>query len=445
MSKVNHPKEGTKVGMPAQGRLAGRIFWGAVALIPILAWAAALLFIVGGRSDQPSTGDALLDKYVSQAAHHPRRFYYTQLNPEVLATWEDDCWSDPQYWVLRSMFDDRWDPYQDPGEPQPALDYLNEARRRGVADGTVLRRLLEMKDIQWRIAIEHTVDYNPTSRSSRSTPPAEIIENWEGYWPPMRQAINERFGTEFNELMAELQDTAGDTSMAWYRSAINAAQAGDCARAIEFVKKGNRAPVNSNLAPEFFDLVLEHSSRGGWFADPAIRGDLFNTWDSHYYAGNVLFREVVRYLASDAVLRDDLVALDELHTMTCRYSISCCSSIINMYSCSRTLQAIRDAYDEHQALGYSQADPAVLAEVDRRIAATYQPGRGLFGSITQPQGSLPQRLDSYYIHGGVWGRLEELAFYDQQAAQQPATHQQLRHEFIELERFNYTTLSWEQH
>jgi len=158
----------------------GRFIWRFLLLMPVLTWFALVVFSMVTCPRLPKTGDALLDKLVStlndglvQGYLHVTP-YFISLPDDVLAGWEPEFGDDPRYWMLRYQLTE-----EVPAEYQsihadldvrPQVYYLEEARRRGIADGPLLYKLLSeyphlwFEQSTWWGPFLHSCHYDPYER-----------------------------------------------------------------------------------------------------------------------------------------------------------------------------------------------------------------------------------------------------------------------------------------
>ncbi|MCH7472609.1 hypothetical protein IIA79_06620 [bacterium] len=276
----------------------GRGIWASLFLLPVLAWAVLVAMAFSHMPPPLSTGDALFDKYLQAVATalpmaggsmgHSLDLLSgnpAALDDEVFARWEPEFGNDPRFWMLRHYATTQVpaqhrSKYANLGV-QPEVYYLEEARRRGAADGPVLSRLLLSYDSAW---------------------PSEAVD-----------------GAEHEKLLNDLLTAAPGEALPYYYAAMYEAERGNYEAALDHLKAGNRAPHNSKLIGFPFDRLWQDMREGRPLPDKFLSGMLCS-WAAWLSLTNFIkTKQFVRQLAEDAVAREDLAMLDELHTFACRF------------------------------------------------------------------------------------------------------------------------------
>ena len=432
-------------GRRRRHRRAGTVFWTVVVLVPVLACAVTVAWVHALRTTPPPSDNPLLDRYLSAIARERDRDWYGPRVPDrTFAAWEDEFGDDPEYWMLRS-FESR--------DLLPAADasardglffyYLQEAHRRGCTDAPLLKSLILLSDGRWCRELEDlTGEQQPFDRSG----PETYHRDWLRYCGILRAMITEAHGDELDTLLAELQAKAPDCSATWYLSAKFAAQSGDPATAMELVRRGNRAPVNSTLNANHYKAFQEMlETKDPWFADPVIAAGVINDYyASQDYYSCMGLTGAVRSLAWEATSRNDPAALDELHIMACRLGAARAQTVLDTYNDYRLADRIRSTYSSCQDVkAMTREELQVYLDLSNRldhIKALNRQGRQFVPTVTPPSSLW---LDSYYVYGGTRMQIDSLTSQATVVNNLATTQDQLRQAYLDLAGFSYAELPWD--
>lgn len=438
----------------------GRTAWLTLILLPLAAWAVlAALAATPGKAQQ-STGDELLDRYCSliRTDRFPGRWgnyglEFPGLTPaaeSILAGWEDEFGDDPRYWTLRyfasqsdsglqldsnSILANHPKAYFTADEPAYNLE---EARRRGVADGAALFILLKRYERIWAgAALYHDI--------TRGYP---VLASPEDY-REARKLVEITFGPEQEELVTELLAVAPDEAQPHYYLALLAAQREDYDQAIEELSLGNRAARNTALVGYPYDEICRRMRSDNPRVEKIAGGLIcvdegrLSSFDSYRV------KQITVVLAENAVARQDLPALAELHAFACRYgdvqgleSFNALVAHDLMYS---VWHAVSNDWQGPVSREQRQALDELQKEIDRldyrlqtNLSSVYWPSYS-----TPPWQLSPPELTGLLLSGGRSGSTKALEqLFDDTLAEQQALGGPIHDLFQEIARFDYTTLSW---
>ena len=432
----------------------GRGVWLALILAPILAWAALLLTVYTTVPPRASTGDPLLDKLVrtiTASTSDPALTGWgmatnsTDIDETIRAEWEAEFGDDPHYWTLgyhltgysAESFTSEFAGV----DLGPRVRYLEEARRRGAVDGAVLLRLLREYDSAWKQQAYPSVGVSPPQRDESKVP----------YVRALRAVIDQQHGEAHQQLVDELLAAAPDQALAHYHVAIYEAERGDYEAAVAELRAGNRAAHVSTLTGFPFD-ELRHDMRAGEpLEDKLASGRLCHLSISVPMPSFIVVKDMVKLLIAEAIERQDLAALDELHTFACRYCAAegadMIQALVGCVMIALPLNAVRDQWPEPLSAEARKALDEFEAKKDQLKAEI----RGLSSnSFWNVYGQMPPRqywlsyAESLLTGGGSFSLIYLEMLHDDTLREQQGLAGKVKQLVDEIETFDYTTLSWEQ-
>jgi len=439
-------------------RATGRAIWLALGLLPLAAWLVLAILASPPGAVQPSTGDALLDKYCAALLKYrlPRELNgggkalgEVPLKDSVFRGWEKEFGSDPRYWMLR-YYNAGLDSFPlevadsilvSHPEERPGLrrriSYLEEARRRGIADGAVLLTLL-----RWQEAIWTATEYEPLDR-----PGSSKRLNLNDVMQAGRESIDANHAAEEAELLQELQAAAPDEALPHYYAALYASQREDYGIALAELSRGNRLPRHSMLTGFPYDEFWRRMRHGEALADEVTSGLI--CWDAKSeILGNFYdFKVMSNDLLTDAIKHQDLAVLAELHTFGVRYgdSESCepFSPLVGYDMVSTVWRKVNLQWPTPLNSEQQQALTALKLKLDQLeaalLAASNTPVRSTNPGLShQPFEAAMQLLSSG--RGDAVQALEIL--YEYRKKEQQALGGRIHELFQEVARFDYNTFSW---
>jgi len=434
----------------SQRTLAESLAWNTPLLLAVLAW--LVMAIYGYLTCPPPTitGDPLLDKlsgaltvrlFTCGQNDMFSEFYYATLPDEVFAAWRLEFGDDPRFWMLRYwLTSEFWNCERDDRAYIDRDDYLKEARQRGATNGAVLLSLASRCDYYWCSEVDRYAEVNPPARN----------ESWGPYYMAIRALVDEKYGPEQQALLDELMAAAPDQAFVYYYVGFIEAQRGNFEQAIELIAEGNRAPHCSNQIGFPFDELVARTRAGDYLVDKVIDGSLWTTYVNMYFPRVIRLRETFQLLCEQAVQTQNLEALDELHTLACRYG---------MADSAETFQ-VRTAIELLGCAGFAFTSnwPMALTAEQAQAVAQMKPRRQAVGNTLQTQARSSVRwlssLRPYQfavinmkarLFGSGWFAIWYFDnFYQNAQRQHAVVAGPVKQVFEDLARFDYTTLSWEE-
>ena len=433
----------------------GRIVWLLLILLPVTAWAVLAILASTYVSPQSATGDPLLDKYCNAVIDQALAtgldrewliYNNYQLEDAVFASWEDEFAADPRFWMLR--YHQTADESVERAGIQvkygkyPSVHYLEEARRRGLADGAVLLRLLCSYDSAW---LNATSEYVTMPKPQRGG-------NFAEYYKAQRDAVDEHYGQEHQELLSKLLAVAADEALPHYYAALYASERGDCEAAIAEIIRGNRAPRNTVLQGFPFDDLWHRMRTGKPLPEKAASGILCQEAIALALPNFIKFKAMTRQLIADAIEREDLGVLEELNTFACRFGDAEGNQMIGALVGLVMVQLTWEAANSSWPQPFQPDQQQALRELKQKIDGLKNEIRGISRQATWPT-NLPgaiSQLGMLTIYENMLngGRGFSVMFveslHDEALAEQQGLAGTVHQLFIEIESFDYTTLSWEE-
>jgi hypothetical protein len=446
--------------MMAGRRATGRAVWLALVLPPLAAWAVLAILASGYNTPQQQTGDALLDRYCAAllecrlpkklSSHGDVRPNMT-LDANLLGSWESDFGRDPRYWMLR---------YYNAGlisfpleaadsilvshpEELPAvrqrISYLEEARKRGIADGPILLTLL-----RWQEAIWIATEYEPADRplNRKQIRPSELAQFG-------RETIDANHAAEEAELLQELQAAAPEEACPHYYAALNASQRGDYETAIAELARGNRKPRHSRLGGFPSDDLLRRMRNGEPLPDSIAGCLIWLNAQNVSYSGYAAFQRLSRVLLQTAAERQDLAALAEMHAFGVLFGDDehggIVGALLGLDVLSLTWLTASQQWpvplstEQRQSLTELRHKIDQLeSEMSQSLSATSWPAKPPALGQRPPLEAAKQLLSD-----GRSDSVESLdKLYSAALSDQQALGGRIHELFQEIARFDYNTLSW---
>ena len=301
------------------------IAWAVIAGLPLLIWAVMFVWSLVLRDMPFETDDPLTIRFISELKQSTR--FFNQYNRSVrrhgrydihthgltearLAGWEAEFGDDPRYWELLYNFSctTMWNETHGLRPWGEGIDwYLREARRRGVVSAPLLDALIRG---------EETIFKEQLVREGRLQYPAKS-ESYLPFLQEMWRIMDEERGEAYGALRAEYELVGGDEAQVLYHLAMGAAGRGDYDRALDYIRRGNRAPRNNALNGFPFDAIAE-AHGGRVTGDALLDGIVASQYERHALPQYVYIKDEIQFLIDEAVARDDVAALDELHRYACR-------------------------------------------------------------------------------------------------------------------------------
>lgn len=454
MAQIEHSSPALRAPARQPWLAEGRGVWLALILVPIVAWGALLLTVCVAVPPRASSGDPLLDKFVGALAastSDPALSPWgmpadtTDIDDTGLAEWEAEFGDDPHYWMLRyhlAGYSSERFPSELAGvDLGPRVRYLEEAHRRSAVDGAVLLRLLRECDSVWRERTYQYVDVQPPGRNEDKGPFVRAV----------REAVDQRYGEPHRQLLDELLSTAPDQALAHYYAAIYEAERGDYEAAVAALRTGNRAAHDSTLTGFPFD-ELRHGMRTGQpLEDKLASGRLCHLSIAVPMPNFTVVKDMVKLLIAEAIERQDLAALDELHTFACRYcgaeGADVIHALVGCVMITLPLMAVRDQWPEPLSAEARRALDELEAKKDQLRAEISGLSSNSFWNV---YGQMPPRqywlsyAESLLTGGGGFSLIYLEMLHDDTLREQQGLAGKVRELVDEIETFDYTTLSWEQ-
>ncbi|GEM_PF-2307429 len=433
----------------------GRGVWLALIVAPVLAWCALLVTVYTAVPPSASTGDPLLDRLLGTIAASKSD---PALSPwgmptdargiceGVLAEWEVEFGDDPRYWMLCYHFarcstegySSEWAEV----DLDPRARYLEEARRRGAVDGAVLLRLLRACDRAWREA---------TNQYVAVTPPQHRDETKAPYLQARRAAVDQYRGTEYKLLLSELFAAAPDEALPYYYAAMYETERGNYDAAVDKLRQGNAAPRNTSLTGFPFDELWGGMRAGRPLNDKLVSGRLCEHSLMLALPDFIMVKDTAKLLIAEAIERQDLAALDELHTFGCRFGSAEGTTLIQaLLGCVLIvlpLQAVKDQWPEPLSVEARKALDELEAKKDRlraKLRAIGSPSTLYLAGQLPPRQYWPLYAESLLTGSGSFSLIYLEKLHDDTLLEQQAFGGRIQQLVDEIETFDYTTLSWEQ-
>ena len=294
---------------------------GVIALLAILSLLVVASVLLAGRIllKPASTGDALFDRYSAQVK---KRFKTAStvakgadqaavLPDELLAGWEDEFGSDPQYWELRY-----WCGTQ--AEMDNPSEFLLEAQKRGVASANTLLLLYIEREREFEDEIENTLPSFTSSEIKWGMPTSMSREEVSAEERRKSIELHTRVEAELLELLDAAVAAGQDEAWPHYMRAIYWIELGEVELAVADLHAGNNAA--SNRYPSPFPVAFVHESilRGEPAGGKSISGAVLIAALSEPMPPIVRMGECGRSLLVAASLSGDAEPLAEWHRFACR-------------------------------------------------------------------------------------------------------------------------------
>jgi len=438
--------------------LAGRIVAAVLILAPLLVWLTIVIAALGMHARPVATGDKLLDRYLQELVNRglvlPPPADTSQkpmlLDDSVIAVWEPEFGNDPRYWQLRFLA--ARDPENKTVSPVAKVAvnanycYLEEARRRGVADCRTLYFLLTAYDMAWNgESIRSLGQRAPTY----SKDPAGHL----AFVKAIRRETDRLHGGETDKLLAEIHAASEPDAQALFGAAAIECERGHAEQAAADLNQCS-ALTNVEWALPFpFDELRRKMYRGvPVCGDKLLTGALCSK--EGVLAGTeipcfIQGKSALRSLLYDALLRGDMRTLGELHNYTCR--LGCASNATVMESLVAEIMtdaiATSAASTHPPPSGTSAAQAlskvcAMRVRMSQQFQAIIKPGPPAFLSNPQDWRNLPGLLLLVVANGRGPEAVRMAEMYSYSDSEERELVKRIPPLFHELERFDYETMSW---
>jgi len=423
--------------------------WIILAVVPLLTWLVLAAQIATYDSPAPSNTDSLFDKFMARIALEVTETRQSsdfdcvekhELPDAELLSWEGEFGGDPRYWMLCYYFAEG--PLED---AQPVLVsedlnrnvyFLEEARRRGVADAQIMMELFWQHEWAWRCEADNkTRAWLQPGEGRRES----NLLIW--------RYVDEHYGEECEALFADVLEVAGDHSWPYYEAALIESERGNLETAWELVKQGNAAPVNRALVGFPFDVVyeqfwtgqpLDDRIAGGIVCDHGMRLPLLNY---------IRYKEMVKQLIEDARAREDLAALTVLNTFACRFGAMENTLPIQALVSKVMIDYVYDAASQNWPVKHSAAQRLALSQLQQKSGNIVTAVRQL--NMKYPRRTYLLGVQGWLKHpeialGGSLGINVDLyqSFHDAALLEYSTMGMQIAPGLAEAEQFDYATLSW---
>jgi hypothetical protein len=423
-------------------------------LLPLaLILAVAVEFAFAGRSmlgvpRQYHTGDPLIDAYIQAKVEGclqgkqddvlltPRKWEELEARFGGTARFALLCYTGRRQMSICYS--------QRPPAPMPKNEppsYIYDAYKRGQYDLPLLITLYEQLEQDWWRELPPS-SFGPT-RTNFSMSEQDVA------WQQQRRAVSRQHSAEELELLAKMQSAAPDEALPHYMQAIQASVKGDDRAARQALELGNAAPHCSVPAGPAFDPLIAAARQG-----QALGGDLAVVGvlqcDNTTLFGVFDLFHSFRLLASQAARTHDLALLSALNQACYRLG-SADNSMMTRISIYDSLAALPDIFTAANQANLSPAQRGSLGEYKAKADQLPKLLSQWTGNTTQNLDSImnagkpfpyriadrftggrASRIKAYRLMGQEF--LDEQRFFDQQAT--PLLR--------DLQRFDFTTLSWRQ-
>ncbi|MBN2081261.1 hypothetical protein JW859_03540 [bacterium] len=422
--------------------------WISLVAMPLLTWLVLAGQTVTYRSPAPATSDPLMSKFMARIVleiTRPHRDYdYIEehaLPAAELASWAGEFGDDPRYWMLCYYFCDGPPEGTQPGsvitDRHSRVYYLEEARRRGVADAQVLMELFRQYEWAWRYEADNAT-------RAWLTPGADRRESNRLIW----QYVDEQHGAEYAALLADVLAGAGDHSWPYYEAALVESERGELAAAWELLVQGNAAPLNRALLGFPYNAIYRQFWDGQPSEDRITAGIVCESGMGLPLSDYIRYKEMVKRLVEDARAREDLAALSVLNTFACRFGAMENAVPIQALVGKVMIDYAHDAAEQNWPVQHSAAQRLALSQLDQKSGRVSMAVRQLNANwpmqLYGPGGPLDLLKHPEVALGGdlglrvVWYE----TFHDQAFQELSLMGAQIASDFAEIGRFDYATLSW---
>ncbi|MBN2081260.1 hypothetical protein JW859_03535 [bacterium] len=427
--------------------------WITLATVPVLAWLVLATQTMTYRSPAPVTSDPLFNRFMERISRHiafiqsdaTNYYYYGAGIPAYeLAGWEKEFGNDPRFWQLCYYFANELpEEYvtELPGSGYDAeVHYLEEARRRGIADPLIMIELYTQVENAVRQQAREALQSELTGVTDR-------IQINLAYW----RYIDEHFAAEFAQLQDEVLAVAGDDSWPYYRFALVAFEHGDYDAAWELIAQGNRAPVSRLVLGFPFTEIVGEFWAGRKPPDSFIGGVLCERLITLPLPNYIRFKEMVIRLAEDARAREDLAVLNELHVFCCRFGAVDNGSLIQAMVGRSMAQKVLDAAQNNWPEKHSAKQRQGFAKLQQKWVDISNTSRNISNQCTNANRmarytgvqTSKVRLSLDLLGGSLWLIMDEYeSLYDAFYIEYSGMHTQIVPLFEEVAQFDYATLSW---
>jgi hypothetical protein len=439
-----------------------RIVWGVILGAPLLVLAFMAVSALTRHAPPVRTGDALLDAFLQQLVDHDELTdpaLYSFSDPvaavvhgeAIFAPLEPQYANDPRFWMLR--YDFGWmrsgEAYYSKTakcELESRYKWLEEAKERGIADAAVLDELYRGYEQAWADATRATL--GPPSAIKVPSRAAFLA-----YLNSVHAEVERLHAGDERRFLAELSAAAPDDALPHYRAAYLAHRCGDNGAASTELRAGNAAARCDLMWVYPAGLLLERARQDSLVGDEILTGFLAEFADSCVYTNSGL-EGMAGDLSAIAAQHADLHTLQAIHTLCCRLGTAEHVNYSYADDCKSIELAIEKTAESGWPQPHSPAQVKALGELSAKLihlSAALGAVRAIIVSRTpaaspnQPRtlrsmlGMLPGALS-----GGRRDRVLELQGECRDfVAQQTRIAKHVVPLFKELERFDYTTLSWQ--
>jgi hypothetical protein len=440
------------------------VAWGLVLGVPLCTWLAfAVLLLAQQPRRIPPSGDRLLDTWL-QAAMDTNTFtvIYGGYSGELLSggitertwkKWEGEFGCDPRFWMLcyrqrRPAEPEYYSTYAGVKVPG-SCRYLEEARRRGLADATVLYNLLRDYDSAWNASADDEIKAQGGPAPVR-TPlsNAQRLVLQQRRYRDRSEIVDSRFSTRETELLKELLAAAPDEAFVHYFAGQLACERQDYAAALAHIECGNQAPHN-DLMIGFPNDIAVRTARAGHLVggDVQLTGVLHSgTW--WWSAERTIdVKQMVDGLSAWATEQGDWQTLNALQQYACRYATTETGGLMEALVGSLLLQRIKTNVKAAMNPTLTQAQWQALGKQASRLGAL----QGKYHSLTSQYVPMYRRSPLEQVLAGCkdFATRGRAGVLDESAEEckslqreQAALAGPLRDAFAEIARFDYTTFTW---
>ena len=374
-----------------QGTLS-RVAWGVLIVVPLSAWLALAVATLTHQPRSVRTGDKLHDTFLQglvdtdvlgDASLLGNAYEGGLLSERQWRLWEKEFGADPRFWTLCHYFRNTGSPGADEyyselaaAKLRASCKYLEEARRRGVADATVLALLLR---VMWW---DYWGEVPESSRNALGQPYAgKSFQESAAYLQARRELEGAASKGRLDALLHELLSVAPDQALTQLVAAVDDFEQQRYDVGLDKLRLALEA---SSSCP------LENSTPGGWYTgsrngrplkgDPALAGcvSLLDGQDLSI-PNDYLTRDLYVAVASKAAEHGDYDAVNALHQLAWRLSQVEGDQGLYMMLAGRTALSIEDAVETATSGRLTPERSRALGELKSKLQALRAQFRQVFG------------------------------------------------------------------
>jgi hypothetical protein len=453
MARRDHSSNAIPEGEGAAAKRSnGRWAWAVLVLLPVAAWVVVLVLVLTYQPQPIITGDALYDRFLAAVAAMDysdwRARQYKSFGEPNLASdnamfveWEKEFGTDPRFWMLcykTGSYTDSCD----------EINYLEEARRRGIADGAILLELLREYDSRWRyevsdLFVRETKLQQDTMRLALDSKQHNLSES--------RRLVDERHFDEHRKLQDELFDAVPDAAQPYYYAMQIATERGDYDEAWKYLSQGNCVQLKNVFGCFPYHRYMQDIKNGYVLPDMLVSGNLAFKAGQAARTNEISQKDIVKLLTRDAVNREDFAALDELHTYACRYRDMGNHALGRAYISFALAGIVSSGVTKDMQVIFSLEESKALKELDVKLNRLRQEliavdqartsyGQGDIATVYEIMGFV-DFISGTSNNADIVSAEHQ---HDEMLIGQTALPGKIDQLFREIECFDYATLSWEQ-